>query len=137
MTEMDRNARRLTANIIEIAAGAVLLILGCLGIVEEFWTGMGTALLIVGGLLLIRQIRYRTNAEYKEKQDIEMSDERNRYIAMKAWSWAGYLFVLLAAVGTIVMKIMGQETIMMVLSGSVCAVLIFYWVSYMILKRKY
>ena len=44
---------------------------------------------------------------------------------------------MLAAVGTILMKILGQETIMMVLSGSVCVILVFYWVSYMILQKKY
>ena len=88
-------------------------------------------------LMFIRQIRYRTNEEFKEEMDIREKDERNRYIAMKAWSWAGYLFVMLAAVGTILMKILGQETIMMVLSGSVCVILVFYWVSYMILQKKY
>ena len=87
--------------------------------------------------MFIRQIRYRTNEDFKEEMDIREKDERNKYIAMKAWSWAGYLFVMLAAVGTILMKILGQETIMMVLSGSVCVILVFYWVSYMILQKKY
>lgn len=134
---MSRNDRRFLANIIEIVIGAALLVLGITGIIDEFWTGMGTALIVVGMLMFIRQIRYRTNEDFKEEMDIREKDERNKYIAMKAWSWAGYLFVMLAAVGTILMKILGQETIMMVLSGSVCVILVFYWVSYMILQKKY
>ena len=134
---MSRNDKRFLANIIEIVVGAALLVLGIIGIIDEFWTGMGMALVVVGMLLFIRQIRYRTNEDFKEEMDIREKDERNKYIAMKAWSWAGYLFVMLAAVGTILMKILGQETIMMVLSGSVCVILVFYWVSYMILQKKY
>ena len=134
---MSRNDRRFLANIIEIVIGAALLVLGIIGIIDEFRTGMGTALIVVGMLMFIRQIRYRTNEDFKEEMDIREKDERNKYIAMKAWSWAGYLFVMLAAVGTILMKILGQETIMMVLSGSVCVILVFYWVSYMILQKKY
>ena len=134
---MSRNDRRFLANIIEIVVGAALLVLGIIGIIDEFWTGMGTALIVVGMLMFIRQIRYRTNEDFKEEMDIREKDERNKYIAMKAWSWAGYLFVMLAAVGTILMKILGQETVMMVLSGSVCVILVFYWVSYMILQKKY
>ena len=40
---MSRNDRRFLANIIEIVIGAALLVLGIIGIIDEFWTGMGTA----------------------------------------------------------------------------------------------
>ena len=64
---MSRNDRRFLANIIEIVIGAALLVLGIIGIIDEFWTGMGTALIVVGMLMFIRQIRYRTNEEFKEE----------------------------------------------------------------------
>lgn len=137
VSDMKRNDWRFVINIIEILAGAALLVLGLTGVVDEFWEGMGTALIVVGMLLFIRQIRYRTNAEFKEELDIKEKDERNRFIAMKSWSWAGYTYVLVAAVGTIVARILGHDDIMMMLSRSVCFILVFYWLFYLILQKKY
>ena len=134
---MKRNDWRFIVNIIEILAGAALLVLGLTGVVDEFWEGMGTALIVVGMPLFIRQIRYRTNAEFKEELDVKEKDERNRFIAMKSWSWAGYTYVLVAAVGTIVAKILGHDDIMMMLSRSVCFILVFYWLFYLILQKRY
>ena len=86
---------------------------------------------------MIRYIRYRTNEEYREKFDTESKDERNRFIANKAWAWAGYLFVLTGGVGAIVFKLMGREDLMMMASGCVCLMICFYWVSFLLLRRKY
>lgn len=128
---------RLIASIVEIIIGAALLICSVFGVVDEFWSGMGTSLLIIGIIFLIRNIKYKTNEEYREKIDIESNDERNKYISLKAWAWAGYLFVMLGAVGTIVFKLIGKEDLMMMASLSVCLIMVFYWISYTFLKKKY
>lgn len=128
---------RLIASILEIIVGFSLVAASMLGAVDEFWSGMGTSLLILGILFLVKSIRYKTNHDYKEKYDIEINDERNKYLSMKAWSWAGYLFVMIAAFAAIVLKLMGREDLMMMASGSVCLVMVLYWLSYMVLKRKY
>ena len=124
-------------SISEILIGGVLAVLGFAKIIDDFWSGMGLAFLIIGAIFLTRQIRYRTNDSYREEVDIKEHDERNRYIGIKAWSWAGYCFVLIAAVGTIVFKLIGREDLMMFASSSVCLVLVLYWISYMILQKKY
>ena len=128
---------RLIASIVEIIVGAVLLICSIFELVDEFWSGMGTSLLVIGVIFLIRNIKYKTNEEYREKIDIESNDERNKYISLKAWAWAGYLFVMLGAVGVIVFKLMGKEELMMMASFSVCLIMVFYWISYIFLKKKY
>ena len=128
---------RLIASILEIIVGAALLICSMFELVDEFWSGMGTSLLIIGIIFLIRNIKYKTNEEYREKIDIESNDERNKYISLKAWAWAGYLFVMLGAVGVIVFKLMGKEELMMMASFSVCLIMVFYWISYIFLKKKY
>lgn len=128
---------RLIASIVEIIIGAALLICSVFGVVDEFWSGMGTSLLIIGIIFLIRNIKYKTNEEYREKIDIESNDERNKYISLKAWAWAGYLFVMLGAIGTIVFKLIGKEDLMMMASLSVCLIMVFYWISYTFLKKKY
>ena len=128
---------KLIASILEIIIGLALIVVSMFGVVDEFWSGMGTASLIVGILFLVRAVKYKTNHEYKEKCDIQINDERNKYLSMKAWSWAGYLFVMIAACATVMLKLAGKEDLMMISSGSVCLVMVLYWISYMVLKKKY
>ena len=120
-----------------ILLGAALCLCNTLKLIEDFWFSMGLALVIVGILQVIRNIRYRTNKEYQEKFDTEVHDERNKFIANKAWAWAGYLFVLTGGVGTIVFKLLGREDLMMMASGGVCLMICFYWISSLVLNRKY
>lgn len=129
--------KRFIVSIVEIIIGVISIGCSVLGIVDEFWSSMGAAMLVVGVAFLIRQIKYKTNEEYREKYDVERSDERNRYLSGKAWAWAGYLFVMIAAVATIMLKLTGREELMLMASGSVCLIVLLYWVSYVILKRKY
>lgn len=129
--------KRLVANIAEIVIGFALAGYGYAGIIDEYWSGMGTALIILGALMLVRQIRYRTNETYKENVDVEVNDERNQYIRIKAWSWAGYFFVLISAVASIILKIIGLDQFSQFAGASVCLIIVLYWISYWILKRKY
>lgn len=129
--------KRLIANITEIVVGVILTVCGAVGILDSYWSGMGTALIVVGGLMMIRQVRYSTNAAYKENVDVEIQDERNKFLRIKAWSWAGYFSVLIGAVASIVLKILGQDQLSQFAGFSVCLLMVMYWVSYLILKKKY
>jgi hypothetical protein len=44
---------------------------------------------------------------------------------------------MVAAVGSIVFKLMGREDLMMLASGSVCLIMLLYWGSWMVLRKKY
>ena len=133
---MRRN-KRMIASIIEIAIGIVLLISNFGGSIDEYWSGMGTGLIVIGVIQLARQIKYKTNITYRETVDVVVNDERNKYIGMKAWSWAGYLFVFVAAVSSVILKIIGYEELVPIASGSVCLIVILYWISFLYLRRKY
>ncbi len=129
--------KRYIASMVEILLGTALLVTGCFDAIDEFWSGLGGGLLIIGILQLIRQIRYQGNTAYRETVDTERNDERNKYLSMRAWSYAGYLFVLIAAVATIALKLAGHDDLMMLTSGSVCLIMLLYWLSYLILRKKY
>ena len=128
---------RLISSILEIVIGVVLCVCYFANLIDEFWSGMGVALIVVGALFLLRNIKYQTNEKYREEIDVQNSDERNKFLSLKAWSWAGYLFVIIASVGTIIFKFAGKEDLMMLSSGAVCLVVLLYWISYMILRKKY
>lgn len=132
-----KSKRRILSYIILILLGALLMILGTSGSIDDFWSGMGSGLLAVSVLQLLRMYRLSKDESYREKMEIEIKDERNAFLRLKAWGWAGYLFILIAAVATIVLKVMGQDLLSMAASWAVCLLLVLYWVSYLILRRKY
>ena len=134
---MKDNKKNRFVSLLWVLLGVVLTVCAAAGVLDSYWYSFGMALLVVGGLQLWRQRRYRKNEAYREKVDTETGDERNRFIANKAWAWAGYGFVMIAAVASIAFKIAGREDLMMFCSFSVCLMVLLYWGSYMILKRKY
>ncbi len=128
---------RMVASVLEVVIGITLFVCSLLNLLDEFWSGFGVAMFVVGTLFLLRNIKYHKNEKYREKVDVQNTDERNKFISMKAWSWSGYLFVIIAAIGTIAFKLAGKEDLMMLASGSICLVMCLYWISYMILRKKY
>lgn len=132
-----KNNKRLIACIFEIVIGLALLVSNLVGLTDTFWSGMGTALIVVGIIFLIRQIKYQTNETYRESVDVEVNDERNKYLSMKAWSWTGYLFVLISAVGAVVLKILGKDDLVSLAAGSVTLMAVLYWLSYLVVRKKY
>lgn len=129
--------RRMVLSIFWVLLGAVLLVGGAMESLDSYWSGMGGGLLMAGVIQLIRHIRYRKNEDYREKVDVANSDERNRFLTGKAWAWAGYLFVLISGVATIALKVLGQDQWSLAASYALCLLLVLYWGSYLVLKRKY
>lgn len=132
-----KSDRRILAWIACIVLGAALLALGAADIIDAFWSGMGSALIAVGLIRSIHFFRFRKDEAYREKCELEKTDERNRFLRNKAWAWAGYLFILVAAVASIALKLLGQELLSMAAGSAVCVMVILYWISYLILRRKY
>ena len=129
--------RRAVGYIIVFALGALLFGLNLAGLVDEFWSGMGSGLMAVSLLRLIQLFRLHKDESYREKYETEVSDERNSFIRGKAWAWAGYLFILIMSVSVIVLRVMGQNVLSIAASCAVCLMLLLFWGSYMVLKRKY
>ena len=129
--------KKIYLDIFWIILGEVLLALGVAEVVDSFWSGMGGALIAVGAVHTVRQIKLRKNEEYREKFEIESKDERNKFISLNAWAWAGYIFVIANALGTIGFKLLENEQLSQYCAFAVCLVLILYWISYMILRKKY
>ncbi len=132
-----RQKVKLSFNIVYVIVGCILIGFAVLEKLDSFWSGMGSALLVVGLINLLKIHRLNKNEEYREKLEIEMSDERLQFIRNKAWAWSGYLFVLISAIACIVFKVMNLDQLSLYASFSVCLVLALFWVSHTIIKRKY
>ena len=129
--------KRIVVQILEIVAGIILLGLGIAGKVDEFWSGMGGALIGVGAMYLVQNIRYQKNPDYRENVNTERNDERNQFLYMKAWQMAGGWFVIIAAVATFVFKFAGKEDLMMLCGGAVGLMTFMYWIFFLYLRKKY
>ena len=129
--------RRFMVSICWIVIGAALMGVSYAGLADEYWSGMGTALFAVGVIQVIRWIRYWTNSAYKAQVDVEAHDERNRFISGRAWAWAGYLYVLLGAAASVVFRIAGYNEVSTAAGMSVCILMVMYWISWLVLRRKY
>ncbi len=135
---MYYNGKKLALSIFWAVLGLVLVVLSVTEVLDSsIYSGMGGALMAVGILQIIRNVKYRTDADYREKIDTEANDERNRFLRMKSWSWAGYITILIEGLGVVAAMLLGQHTVQLVLSYSVCLILLVYWISYLVLGRKY
>lgn len=132
------NNKKLVLSIFYVVLGAALVVLGVAEVLDSsLYAGFGGALIAVGALQTMRNLRYRKDPDYREKIDTEISDERNNFLRMKSWNMAGITVVLVEGIGVVVAMVMGQHTVQQVLSYSVCLLLVAYWVSFLILSRKY
>lgn len=134
---MYYNNKRLTLSVFWIVLGTVLTVLSAKEVLDSQYSSMGTVFIVIGAMQVIRNIRYRKDPEYRERINTEFSDERNSFLRMKSWSWAGYIVVLVESVGVVVAMILGERTVQLVLSYSVCLILCVYWIAYLVLSRKY
>lgn len=129
--------KRMLVSIIYLVLGAILFGAGFMEVIDPYWSSMGSALFVVGVVQIVRFYRLKNDAAYREKVETELSDERSQFIRSKAWAWSGYLFILIAAVSTIVLKLMGQDLLSIAAGFAVCLLILLYWVCYLLLCKKY
>ena len=117
--------------------GLILTVLCCVKNLNNYWSGMGSALLVIGVLRLLRGYRLSNSDTYREQREVAQTDERFHFIRNKAWAWAGYLFIIICALSTIIFKLLGKDLICTIIGGIVCLMLVLFWVCFFILKKKY
>ena len=95
---------RMYYSVILLVLGAVSIVLGLVYPIQTlnhdfssgFYTGVGSGLIFGALLNLYRQRKVLKNPELFRERAIFESDERNKLIGMKTWSYAGWLmFVIL------------------------------------------
>lgn len=130
-------SKKIFLSLFWIVLGAILTAMYFLGKLPEFYNSFGFALVIVGILQLIRHIRYAKNKEYREKVDTLQNDERNKYLSTKAWAYAGYLFVFINAIFIFVFRFINKPELSISCSLSISAIILLYYISYIVLSKKY
>lgn len=101
-----------------------------------FLSSFGFALLVIGFANLRRYRLITKSEETIRSREIAETDERNIFIAHKARSAAFILYTVLTCTAVIVLELLNQTELAMILSGTVCVLLVIYWVSYWIIRKR-
>ena len=85
-----------------------------------FYVGLGCGLIAAAIITIIKNVRLLKNKEALKQREIYESDERNRMIGLKCWSYAGYamfilLYIALLCAGTI--NVIVLNTLLVILAG--------------------
>lgn len=106
-------------------------------VIDTFWGGMGIGFAVLSAIRLVQLYRYGTDNSYAEKINVQNNDERNRFLAEKARSTTFYYSILIEAIGIIVLRALDYDKASTIVGLAICVQLVIYWVSYVLLKRKY
>jgi len=131
------NTKTLIKSIILTVIGLILVCLSLTGTIDRsFYLYFGVGLSFAGIIRIYKNIKYRTDPEFKEKVDLAIDDERFQYIRMKAWSYTAYITVGLLAAGFVASLAQKDETRMNLISIVICGMLLVYLACYWYFSRK-
>ena len=100
--------------------------------------GMFGTMLAVIALKNIRRNRaYLKNDEKLRKEEIIENDERNISIVNRARSLSFIIFVVILSVLGTVLYALGKAEIATLVFEGLCALVIIYWICYIVISRKY
>ncbi len=133
----EKLKKRLYLGIAYIVIGVIMIICyNLLDNVNTFISSFGFAL-IMCGIVRVRNYFIITKSEERiRRQQIAETDERNIAISNKAKSWAFGIYLMGACILVIALQFTNLDYLSTVIAFSICALVLLYWISYHIIKRK-
>lgn len=101
-----------------------------------FLSSFGFAIIVMG---LVRVWQYRRITKTEESiraREIVETDERNLTIARRAAHAAFSIYILLGGCSVIALQIAQKQELSQMLAWSMCALVVFYWVSHWVIRKK-
>lgn len=108
-----------------------------IGFENYFFFSFGFALTVMGILRLIRHRKITRDAKTIRQQELIETDERNLMLAERARSWAFSFSVMAAGALVIVLNLLGYHDAALPYAWFVCAMVLLYWIFWMVIRRKY
>ncbi len=120
-----------------IVLGLALILTFCFISTEsDYLSSFGFALIVVGAVRVRNYFLINKNEETLKKHEIAETDERNIAIANKAKSIAFIIYIIAMGISIIVLQILHKSVLASVLSVTMCFLLLVYWISYFIIRKK-
>lgn len=103
---------------------------------NDFFWGMGGAMIAVGITKLITITGKIKNPEKFQKAYTEYTDERNRFVIMKTYQTTAYIFIYFLALATVAASFV-NSTVSAVLASCIGVFSLISNITYRIMNRKY
>lgn len=97
----------------------------------------GTMLAVIALKNIRKNLAYLKNDEKLRKEEIIENDERNISIVNRARSLSFIIFVVILSVLGTVLYALGKADIATLVFEGLCALVIIYWICYIVISRKY
>ena len=121
-----------------IMLGLVLTIADMLkGFENNYFISFGIALILMGILRLFQYRKITQDDKSMRKRELAESDERTRMIAERARSWAFSLSITGSGIVVIVLSLLGRHEEALPFAWYVCGMVVLYWISFVIIRKKY
>ena len=128
---------RLWVAIIYVALGIIMTVGGTVTKTDNsFISSFGLILAVMGVVRMRNYLIITKNEERIKKQEIMETDERNVSIVNKARSITFTAYVLLSGIAVIVLSLLNMREIAVWISYSIFLLIIIYWISYFIIRKK-
>lgn len=132
-----KNSQRIAWYSVLAVAGIVVAVTACLGYTDSSMAGLGGALTVLAALKLLKAAKYARDPEYARKVDASNSDERLAFLASKASEVTFQISVVVLAVLSLALRPFGLKAVADTLSCAMAAEVAVYWVSYLVVSRRY
>ncbi len=115
---------------------AMIVVFNIIKTENNFLSSFGFALTVIGIARIRNYFLITKNEETITKRQIAENDERNISIANKAKSVAFIAYILVVCTSITVLYLFNKTQFAFILSGTVCFLLLVYWISYWIISKK-
>ncbi|MBE6903119.1 MAG: hypothetical protein E7480_00730 [Ruminococcaceae bacterium] len=114
----------------------MIIVFNIINTQNDFLSSFGFALVVIGIVRMRNYFLITKNEETIKKQQIAENDERNIAIANKAKSISFMIYVMVACIAIIILQILNKSELASILGANVCFILVVYWISYFIIRKK-
>ena len=118
-------------------AGIIAVAFGVLGYTDSYVAGLGGASIGVAGIKLSKELRYAKDPAYAKRVDAVDSDERLAFLASKSAEITFQLSIVALAVLSLALRPLGYDDTASVLCVVMGVETAMYWVSYLVVSRRY
>ncbi len=115
---------------------AMIVVFNIIKTDNGFFSSFGFALTVIGIARIRNYFLITKDEETITKKQIAENDERNISIANKAKSVAFIAYILVVCTSITVLYALNKTQLAFILSGTVCFLLLVYWISYWIISKK-
>ncbi|MBQ4346991.1 MAG: hypothetical protein IJC39_00905 [Firmicutes bacterium] len=128
---------RLAMSVCFVILGAIMMAVLFNAGSDGFLSVFSVVLVVSGAARIRKYLLILKNKDLLIKMETKETDERNVMLVDKARSIAFFAYIILSCVGIMFFHATGRAQQANIISSMLCIMLVIYWLSYFVLRKKY